>query len=171
MVAVAAQLGFLIRTILANFDLQVITVPSTKFPVNWTFSSGVEVQNFLIEPISAIFYLQVSLILSTMFRFDWHFHSGEEVQNRFSNDDHFGFWIRTILAFFLSTNRHCTSYQVSSQLAFWFRRCSHQIFKMVAMAAILESASKRFSLCFFYIRSDNSYQVSGQLAFWFGNSS
>ena len=51
---------------------------------------------------------------------------------------------------FISTSRHGTSYQVSSQLAFWLRRCSNQIFKMVAMAAILDSASERFSLFFIY---------------------
>ena len=42
-----SHLGFPIGTILANFDLQVVTIPSTKFQVNWTFSSGVEVQNRL----------------------------------------------------------------------------------------------------------------------------
>ena len=104
-----SHLGFPISTMLAHFDLQGIAFPST---VNWSFSSGVEVQNrfsrwqswkptsifqdgnhgsqhrFLIETISAVFYLQAALILCTMFRF----HSGE-VRNRFSKDGHLGFWI------------------------------------------------------------------------------
>ena len=45
---------------------------------------------------------------------------------------------------FLSTSHHGTSYQVSSQLAFWLR-CSNQNFKVVSMAAILDSALERFS--------------------------
>ena len=66
--------------------------------------------------ISAIFDLQATLILSTMFRINWNFHSGEEVQIRFSKDGHLGFWNN-----FVSTSHHSTSYQVSSQLAFWFK--------------------------------------------------
>ena len=41
----SGQFGFLILTILANFDLQVTTILSTKFPVTWTFGSGEWVQN------------------------------------------------------------------------------------------------------------------------------
>ena len=36
---------FLIKTILATFDLQVNLIFSAKFPVNWPSGSGTEVQN------------------------------------------------------------------------------------------------------------------------------
>ena len=39
------QLGFLIGTILAIFDLQVTLMIPTKFQVNWPFSSGEEAKN------------------------------------------------------------------------------------------------------------------------------
>ena len=99
MVAVEAILDFQSNN-LTNFDLQVITIPSTKFPVSWTFCSGVEVQNRFSRWQSWQPIRQVALILSTMFRFNWHFHSGEEVQNRFSKAGHLGFWIRAILVTF-----------------------------------------------------------------------
>ena len=38
-------LGFLIRTILTNFDLQVTHMLPTNFQVNWPFGSGEEVKN------------------------------------------------------------------------------------------------------------------------------
>ena len=54
--------------------------------------------------------------------------------------------IRMILAlFFLSSNHPDTSYEVSSQLAFLFRRsCSEQIFKMATVVAILDIRSEEF---------------------------
>ena len=39
------HLGFLIRTILALFDLQVTPMLPIKFPVNWHFGSGEEAKN------------------------------------------------------------------------------------------------------------------------------
>ena len=39
------HLGFPIGTILANFDLQVDPILSTKFQVSWPFFSGEEAQN------------------------------------------------------------------------------------------------------------------------------
>ena len=51
---------------------------------------------------------------------------------------HLGFLIGKILATFFSSRHFDTSYQVLSQLAFRFRRGSKQIFKMVAMMAILD---------------------------------
>ena len=40
-----SHLGFSISRILAIFDLQVTLILSTKFGVNWPFSSGNEVKN------------------------------------------------------------------------------------------------------------------------------
>ena len=48
------QCWFPIWTILANFDLQVTTTPSAKFPINWTFSSGVEIQNRIQDAVVAV---------------------------------------------------------------------------------------------------------------------
>ena len=40
----------------------------------------------------------------------------------FQDGGHLGFWLRTTLAFFCSTRHPYASYQVTSQLAFQFRR-------------------------------------------------
>ena len=53
-----------------------------------------------------------------MFWVNWHFHS-EEVQSRFSRSDHLGFWIRTILAIFLSISGNDTSYQKTRFSRWW----------------------------------------------------
>ena len=80
-----SDFGFLIKIIIATFDLQVSPTLPTKFPVNLPFCLG-------------------------------------EVQNRFSrcgpswNSHHNDF------SYFRSTSPSDTSYQVSSQLAFPFRR-------------------------------------------------
>ena len=85
------------------------------------------------------------MILSTRFQLVFPFRRSSRWpfwildQNNFSN--------------FLSTSHHDTSYQRLSQLAFWFRRrCSNSIFKTVAMAAILDYASERFSLFFYLLK-------------------
>ena len=56
------------------------------------------------------------------------------------------FWLETILAiFFWSTSHPDGSNLVSSQLAIWLRRKSEkQIFKMAAMASILDFWAKCF---------------------------
>ena len=46
------HLGFLIRTILAKFDLQVTPMLPTKFGVNWPFGSGEENFNIRIQSLS-----------------------------------------------------------------------------------------------------------------------
>ena len=87
-----AIFGFLIRMILANFDLQVTLMLPTKFRVSWPFGSGGEGKHrfssghlgFPIGPILATFDLQVSLMLPTKFRDNWPFCLGEETKNRFS---------------------------------------------------------------------------------------
>ena len=85
-------LGFLIRTILAIFDLPVTPMLPTMFRVKWPFGSKVEAKidfqdghlGFPIGMILANFDQQVTLMLPTKFRFKWSFGSGEEVKNRFS---------------------------------------------------------------------------------------
>ena len=72
----------------------------------------------------AIFDLQVTPMPPTKFRLNWPFGSGEEAKNRFSKWPPWWpswFPIGTIFTF-LSTSHPYASYQVSSQLAFWFRR-------------------------------------------------
>ena len=66
------HLGFLIRNILAFFDLQVIPMLPTKFQVDWPFGSGEEAKNtfsrwwswwpswILFRKIWTIFYLESS---------------------------------------------------------------------------------------------------------------
>ena len=69
---------------LANFDLQVASIFSTKYRVSWYFCSGEEAQNrfykdrghggnvgFSIGTIFAIFDLQVTPILPTKFQVHW----------------------------------------------------------------------------------------------------
>ena len=90
-------LGFLIGTILAIFDLQVILMLPSKFGVNWPFGSGEEAKKkkfqdggldghlgFPIGTILATFDLQVTLMLPSKFGVNWPFGSGEEAKNRFS---------------------------------------------------------------------------------------
>ena len=71
------HLGFLIRTSLAIFDLQVTTlILSIKFRVNCPFGSVEDIQNWfsrwpLIKTILSLFGLYFTPILSTTFRVDW----------------------------------------------------------------------------------------------------
>ena len=74
--------------------------------------------------IFAAFDLQVTLMLPSKFQVNCHFRSGKEGKNRFSwqpwqlswNSDQKDF------SYFLSISHPDASYQVSSQLAFLFRR-------------------------------------------------
>ena len=76
----------------------------------------------------AIFDQHLVPIFPTKFRVHWPFDSGEEVQKRFSKTEtHLGVWIRTILAIFDIQFCPNTSYQVSSQLAYCFRRRREKI--------------------------------------------
>ena len=106
----------------------------TKFQVNWPFGSGEEAKNrfsggghlgFPIGTILAIFDLQVMAMLPTMFQVNWLFGAGEEAKNRFSRWPPWQpSWIsdQNKFSYFLSKSHGDASYQVSSQLAFWFRR-------------------------------------------------
>ena len=128
----------------------------TKFQVNWPFSSGIDVKNRFLKMVAmtailefpigtilatCIFDLQVSPMLLTKFQVKWLFGSEEEPKNSFSR---WRPW-RLFLAIFCCTSHPDVSYHVSSQLAFQFRsRSEKYIFKMVAMAAILDFGSEQF---------------------------
>ena len=132
---------FPIRTISAIPDLQVnaLILPA-KFQVNWPFSSRKEVQNRFskwkpwqpswildLNYVSSFWStVQVAPIFLSMFwvsgPLGW-----KEIQNRFSR------WWRWLpswildlndLSYFWSTSHPDAFYQVSSQLAFWFKRRS-----------------------------------------------
>ena len=65
---------------------------------------------------------------------------------------------------FWSTSHPNASYQVSSQMAFPFRRRSEiQIFKMVAMVAILDFRPEQFYIFLSTSHPEASYQFSSQL--------
>ena len=92
-------------------------------------------------------------MLPTKFHDNWPFLS-EEVENRFSRwwpwrPSSISNW--NDFSYFCSTRHLDASYQVSSQLAFWFRsRSEKQIFKIAAMAAILDFWSEWFLLFLIY---------------------
>ena len=126
------DLGFLIRIILAiliykslqyflsSFKSVGILVQEKKFKID--FQAGGYLA-FPIRMILTIFDLQVNWIRSTKFRVNWPFRSGGEVQTRFSRWRPWQpSWISDskILANW-SASHPDTFYQVSSQLAFWFR--------------------------------------------------
>ena len=89
--------------------------------------------DLLIGTISAIFDLQVTLMLPTKIQ-NWLFDSGEEAENRFSRwRQCLPSWISNLndFRYFLSTSHPNASYQVSSQLAYQFRRIGEkQILKI-----------------------------------------
>ena len=92
-------------------------------------------------------------MLPTMFHVNWLFIS-EEVKNRFSRWWPWRpSWItdRNDYSYFCSTRHPDASYQVSSQLAFQFRRRSQKyIFKIAAMAVILDFRSEGLQLFLIY---------------------
>ena len=110
------------------FDLQVSQV-SLMLPTNWPFGSGEEAKNkfsrwppgLQIGRILAIFDLHITKMLPGKFHVNWSFDSGEEAKNRFSR---WPSWIsdQNAFSFFRPPSYPDASYQVSSQLAFWFRR-------------------------------------------------
>ena len=103
------HLGFLIRRILAIFDLPVASMLPTKFRVSRWHPSRI---------LAFVFDLQVTQMPLTKFQVSWPFVSGE-VKNRFSR------WRPSLISdfsYFLSTNHPDASYQVFSQLAQGCRR-------------------------------------------------
>ena len=84
---------------------------------------------FPIGIILPILNLQVSLMLPTKFQVNWPLGSGEEAKNRISRwPPRQPPWISdwNHFSYFLSTSHHDVSYQVSNQLAFWFKRRSQK---------------------------------------------
>ena len=82
-------------------------------------------------------------MLPTKFKVSWPFGSGEEAKKKKFQDGHHGGHLEVpigmILAIFYLKVTPDASYQVSSQLAFWFRRRSEKcIFQMAALVAILD---------------------------------
>ena len=113
----------------------------TKFQVNWPFGSGEKRKKdfqdgchsghlgFPIGTILAIFGLQVTAMLPTKFQVNLNFGSGDEVKNKFLRWPPWRpSWIsdQKDFRYFLSTIHPNASYQVSSQLAFPFRRRSEK---------------------------------------------
>ena len=151
-----SHLGFSIRTILATVDLQVTSILSMNFWVG----SGEKVQNkiFKMATIAAIWdslsqWFELFFIYKSSQCFLSGFESiGLSVQKKkgkidFQDGHHLGFLIGTILAIFISTSHTNPSYQISNQLALWFRKISEKkSFKMAAMMAILDFWSKQFKL-------------------------
>ena len=107
---------------------------TTKFQVNWPlvqekrkiyFQDGCHGGHlgFLIQKILAIFYLQVTLMLPFEFLVNWPFSSGEEVKAKFLRWPPWQqSWISGQILAIPIYNHLDVSYQVSCQLAFWFRR-------------------------------------------------
>ena len=105
-----SYLRFPIRMISATVDLQVtsilpmnfesiaLSVQEKKFKTDFQHTPWPQFEISYLNDLSNFFYLQVTPMLPTKFRVNWPFSSEEEGKNRFS------------------------SYQVSSQLAFQFRR-------------------------------------------------
>ena len=104
----------------------------------------------------------------TKFRINWPFGSGEEAKNRFSRWPPWRpSWISDWNDFssFFSTSHPNASYQVSSQLAFRFRRTSEKyvsIWPPWRPSWIFDRNG--FSYFSFTSHPDASYQVSSQLA-------
>ena len=104
------------------FYQQITPMLPTKFRVNWPFSSGEEAKNRFsrwppwwrswipTRKILATFDLQVTLMLPTKFHVSWPSWTSD--QNHFS--------------YFWSTSHPYVSYEISSQLAFQFRRRSEK---------------------------------------------
>ena len=118
------------------FYLQVIPILPTKFQLNFLpFGSGEEAKNrfsrwLLWRPswisdqnnFSYFFYLQVTPILPTKFQlifFAFWFWQEKNIFSRWQSS-----WIsnQNIFSYFSSSSHPNASYQVSTQLAFWFRR-------------------------------------------------
>ena len=128
MAPMMAIFEFQMKSILANFYLAVTRLLPTKFQVNWPFYSE---KNSKVAAIPTgndfscfFFYLQVTSKLHNKFQVNWPFGSGERAKLDFqtSHGSHLGIFDRNDFSYFLSTSHPDASYQVSSPMAFWFRR-------------------------------------------------
>ena len=89
----------------------------------------------------SFFWCTSHLMLPTKFQVNWPFSSGEEAKNRFSRwPPQWPSWIssQNDFSYFWSTSHPDASYQVSNQLAFWFRRRREKKIFKIAAAAILD---------------------------------
>ena len=155
------HLGFSIRKILATFDLQVCHLDtSNEVWVNCPFGSGEKVQNWFStwllgrpswisdQNYFSYFWSISHPILPIKFWVNGLFYSGEEVKNRFTKSSPCQpSWIfqseRSYI--FVSTSHTDASYQIPSQLAFWFRRRSEkQIFMMAIKVTVLDFRLEQF---------------------------
>ena len=140
----AAILNFQSKQFSLLFDLQVTLILPMTFRSSWPFCSEGKVQNRFstwhpIRMILAIFdlshpdtsYQVLSQLAILLRRTSSNRFSGWQLWQPFCTSDLYNF------SYFLSTSTQIL--QVSSQLAFQFmRRREKLIFKMVAMAAILD---------------------------------
>ena len=101
---------------------------------------------FLIGTILATFDLQVTPMLPTRFQVNWHLGLGEQAKNRFSRRLKWrpsGFTIGTILAIFDLHVTHMLSSKFGVNWPFGSgEEAKNKIFKMAAMAAILDFRSE-----------------------------
>ena len=119
----------------------VLRVQEKKFKIDFQDDSHLE---FPIQRLKLVLVYKSS-DSSYQVPVNWPFGSEEEVQNRFSRLWLWQpSWISDLkdFSYFSSTSWFASSYQVSCQLAFPFRRGSKYIFKMAAMADILDFQSE-----------------------------
>ena len=125
----------------------------TKFQLNPTSGSGEKVKNrFSRWPHWITIWITVHLLVATMLHTKFQLNptsgSGEEVENRFSRWPPWRpYWIsnRNDLNNRASTGCPDAPYQIAAQSDKWFwRRSGKSIFKMAAMAEILDIESPRF---------------------------
>ena len=118
-----------LRCFLPSFKSTGLSVQEKKQKIDFQDGGHNGHFGFLIETILAIFDLQVTRMLPTKFQVNWHFGSGGEGKNRFSR------WLlqlpswisnRKDFNYFWSSSQPDVSYQVSSQLAYRFRRKSQK---------------------------------------------
>ena len=154
----------------------------TKFKVNKPFDSGEEVKNrFSRWPLwktswisdqkdFSYFWPMSTRCFLPSFESIGFFSLGEEAKNRFSR------WLpkqpswisdRDDFSFFLSTSHPNASCQVSSQLAFQFRRSEKLILKWPPWRPSWISDRDDFSYFWSISHPNTSYQVWSQLAFEF----
>ena len=92
-------------------------------------------------------------IFPCKFGVSWPFGSRKEVQNRFSRwRQWWPSWILDLnnFSYLWSTSHLNASYQVSSQLAFWFRRKSEKKILWPTIAAVLDFRFELFQLFLIY---------------------
>ena len=106
----------------------------TKFQVSWPFGSGEEAKNRFSGWLPRLpIELQVK----------WPFGSMEEAKNRFSRWQPSWISDQKDFSYFWSTSYLDASYQVSSQLAFWFKRGNLYIYREVRKSGAFHIPTKK----------------------------